>query len=501
MFTFRTRPPRPRVPPVRRPGRPRPQLEALEDRLALSWGGIPPRTITPPSDAVAVTLSAQGTGQGNAAVTRNENDFYAFTAPVSGTYRLSALTPNSSLDTVLGVYSAGGSRLAYNDDISSSNRDSRLTVNLTAGTRYFFGITNYVGTPGGSYTWQVDGPSAPDPDPQPGTFDIVIRVSGLSASQQQVFDRAAARWEQIIVGDIPNATYRGTAVDDVLIDASGEAIDGSGGILGQAGPDAFRGGSRLPIHGVMEFDTADLASLESSGRLYDVILHEMGHVLGVGTIWQARGLLSGAGTANPRFLGTRATAEYNALFGATGTSVPVEGNNSPAGSRDSHWRESVFGAELMTPYISGASNPISRVTVASLADLGYTVNMSAADGYAPRGAVIGGGSGGGGGASLVQGPGSSPSLPSLWADTLLGLLGDVARDELSPAVQDDDDLSESAPTDADETTGTCGGGESRFLRSLFGRATRPIGGGAAGLGWLSEVLGRAGGGLEEDAFA
>ena len=45
------------------------------------------------------------------------------------------------------------------------------------------------------------------------------------------------------------------------------------------------------------FDTADLASLESDGRLLGVILHEMGHVLGIGTIWETFGLLFGAGTS------------------------------------------------------------------------------------------------------------------------------------------------------------------------------------------------------------
>jgi hypothetical protein len=156
----------------------------------------------------------------------------------------------------------------------------------------------------------------------------------------------------------------------------------------------------------MEFDSADLATLEASGQLYDVVLHEMGHLLGIGTIWQALGLLRGAGTTNPRFLGARATAEYNAIFGTSGTSVPVEGRPSGLGSRDSHWRESVFGNELMSPYISGTPNPISRVTVASLADLGYTVNMNAADPYIPPLWLIGGdGAGSGGGRRRVPGAG------------------------------------------------------------------------------------------------
>ena len=46
-----------------------------------------------------------------------------------------------------------------------------------------------------------------------------------------------------------------------------------------------------------------------------------------------------------------------------------------------HWRQSVFGDELMTPAFTGNVHPLSRVTVASLADLGYVVNLAAADAY------------------------------------------------------------------------------------------------------------------------
>jgi hypothetical protein len=417
---------------ARRSAKPYLHLEALEDRLALSWPGVPPSSITPPSNAGTVTLDAQNDAQGNASITQNEIDYYSFVAPTSGSYRLSTLTPSSSLDTVLGVFSSSGRRLAYNDDISRSNRDSQLTVNLTAENRYYFGITNYTDTPGGSYTWQVDGPSAttpPPPEPTEG-FDIVLRVSGLTPSQQQVFDRAVARWEQIIIGDVPSATYRGVAVDDVLIDAEAEPIDGPGGVLGEAGPNAFRSGSRLPIHGSMAFDSADLTRLESNDQLYAVVLHEIGHILGIGTIWQSLELLTGAGTTTPRFLGAQATAEYNALFGTTGTSVPVEGRPSPAGSRDSHWRESVFGNELLSPFVNRTSNPLSRVTVAALADLGYTVNLSAADAYTPpRSSGGGGGTGGGGGPSFVQG--ESATSPRTQIDAVALFLADRRSNVLS----------------------------------------------------------------------
>jgi hypothetical protein len=205
----------------------------------------------------------------------------------------------------------------------------------------------------------------------------------LTASQQTIFQQAANRWAQVITGDLPNATYNGLTVDDLLINASSTTIDGVNGILGQAGPDRFRSGSVLPYHGVMEFDSADMASMESSGLLFSVVLHEMGHILGIGTIWSNLGLLSGAGTSNPIFVGANATAQYNQIFGTSASGVPVEATGG-SGTRDSHWRETVLSSELMTGWAGPGTNlPLSRITVGSLADLGYTVNYAAADVYTP----------------------------------------------------------------------------------------------------------------------
>jgi hypothetical protein len=223
----------------------------------------------------------------------------------------------------------------------------------------------------------------------------VLSMSGLTTAQQAIFNQAADRWEEIITGDLPNATYNGQAVDDLLIHASSVAIDGAGGILGQAGPDRFRSGTLLPYHGVMQFDSADLAQLQANGGLYYVVLHEIGHILGIGTIWQSRGLLAGAGTNNPRFTGSNAVAAYNSIFGTNASAVPVESGGG-AGTRDSHWRESTFNNELMTGYLNSGTNPMSRITVGSLADLGYTVDMNAADDYTPPGGGGGGNSSGGG---------------------------------------------------------------------------------------------------------
>jgi hypothetical protein len=217
-------------------------------------------------------------------------------------------------------------------------------------------------------------------------FTIEVRfIGGLSETQRAAFRTAADRWARVIVGDLPDVEVDGEIIDDVLILAQGKAIDGVGKILGQAGPTRLRSSQAgtaalLPAKGRMTFDSADLARMEEEGTLVDVIIHEMGHVLGIGTIWQDAGLIEGAGTANPVFIGEQAAREYSALRGGETASVPVENTGGP-GTADGHWRESVFRNELMTGFVSTAGNPLSRLTVASLADLGYQVDLDAADPY------------------------------------------------------------------------------------------------------------------------
>ena len=139
----------------------------------------------------------------------------------------------------------------------------------------------------------------------------------------------------------------------------------------------------------MHFDTADVANLENSGQFKSVILHEMGHVLGFGTIWDAGdlNLVAGptsSGGTDPHFIGSQALATFDQLGGTSytgGSKVPVE-NTGGAGSLDSHWRESVFGNELMTSLLNGGvTNPLSVLTIASMGDEAYTVNYAAAEPY------------------------------------------------------------------------------------------------------------------------
>ena len=218
-------------------------------------------------------------------------------------------------------------------------------------------------------------------------FTIKIRfLGGLNARQRSAFTKAADRWTRIIVGDLPRVRVDGEWIDDVLILAQGSAIDGPGRVLGQAGPTHLRptgagAAASLPVKGIMSFDTADLSKMATDGTLNDVIAHEMGHVLGIGTIWDMKGLLRRPRTSNPTFTGAGAMEEYRLLRNAARRRrVPVENTGGP-GTADGHWRETVFRNELMSGFISAAGNPLSRMTAASLGDLGYKVDLAAAEPY------------------------------------------------------------------------------------------------------------------------
>jgi hypothetical protein len=269
-----------------------------------------------------------------------------------------------------------------------------------------------------------------DPDGTQLQYDIDVRFFGpaMSASQQALFQNAAARIEQIVTGDIVAAgrpsqpvnlrdcdTIAVTTsipiqeqIDDVIIYASIKDIDGAGKVIASAGPCFTRPTSvgTMTAIGLMFFDSADLNSISQGGSLQDVITHEMLHVLGVGTLWNTqppsptppswphsppfRALLTDTNTSAPKYVGTNAREGCIAAGGTSvcATFVPVEGLPEPRGTRDAHWRENTFNQEMMTGFLD-ATSPISRITIGSLQDLGFVVDVTKADAYTvPSGGLL-----------------------------------------------------------------------------------------------------------------
>lgn len=225
-------------------------------------------------------------------------------------------------------------------------------------------------------------------------YSIALRfVGGVPpASQDSIFRAAVARWSRLVVGDQPDVPIDFAAdpdgcypalhetVDDLVIYVRILTIDGVGGVLGAAGPCLARDDNLIPAVGVLLLDVADLADLEFKGTLGDVVVHELAHVMGFGeTIWRLKGLFNDDDPSGPVFLGASARAAYAAIVPASVTTflVPLE-NIGGVGTRNSHWRESVFGNELMTGFANQV-NPLSAVSVAAMRDLGYLANDAIAD--------------------------------------------------------------------------------------------------------------------------
>lgn len=72
---------------------------------------------------------------------------------------------------------------------------------------------------------------------------------------------------------------------------------------------------------------------------------------------------------------SKASAEYRALSGCD-ASVPIE-TDGAEGTKCVHWDEDCFQSELMTGINTGEQE-LSRITIAGLEDLGYTVDYSSA---------------------------------------------------------------------------------------------------------------------------
>ena len=242
------------------------------------------------------------------------------------------------------------------------------------------------------------------------TYDIdLVFVSRGTSSQDEVVEEAVELWESVIAAGVQDLDFSGSpaaagacgdgspaisdVVDDIRIFVTIDSIDGVGNILGQSTPCHVRVIAALDrtysvITGRILLDEADMTRLESEGTLAGTVVHEIGHVLGFGTIWDDHGLIVNPSvpsnpTADTHFTGPVSIAAFDAAGGdgyTGGAKVPVH-SGAERGISDGHWRQSVFGDELMTPFISRDGSVFSAITIDSFADLGHSVNLDEAEDY------------------------------------------------------------------------------------------------------------------------
>ena len=211
-------------------------------------------------------------------------------------------------------------------------------------------------------------------------------------ADKEVIQRAIDRWEEVIVGDVPDTSvtyhYLGRLVlkhegytdptfyvDDIRITFVAYDWDTFWGSNASAitfvTSDMFRSNHGPPFYGTV---LSDIRS--DNPYFYEVMLHEIGHVLGLVSdpisipYGESPNVIPGfwVGAAGRRAFGNR--------------NVPLALNSY--GGNTTHWDGSAVGDELMAdrwtyPY----EKPLSVLSIAALEDLGYEVDYSKADPWEP----------------------------------------------------------------------------------------------------------------------
>ncbi len=216
------------------------------------------------------------------------------------------------------------------------------------------------------------------------TFDIVTRFVGTEDPRvTAAVGDAVDRWMAVLARGVPDTTVHHAQgnclgdlipsfdgiVDDIVIDVIVTPVPGLSGdaswcVLGDDG---------LPRLSFVRINPVGLDWLHDNGQLTDLVTHEVGHALGIGTAAPWGTLTQYLGESDGyAFTGPRAVAEWQHL-GGIGTAVPLSRTAD-------HWDETSLQNELMTCWLEFVpTHPTSAITVAALADLGFHVDVDAAD--------------------------------------------------------------------------------------------------------------------------
>lgn len=239
------------------------------------------------------------------------------------------------------------------------------------------------------------------------TFNVQFTanaLANLSAAEQALFTDGLDFWDNIIV-DHQDLQSRNWTLE---VNTINEAAMGGSVLLGSAGPDGLlftdvvAGASTddgrfiIANGGFAEFNIhPDAGSLS-----LDTIKHEIGHALGIGTLWEDNQVYNDgingnsnrilAGGTPGEYVGANGLAAWQNEFVGQGaaTFVPVELGGGP-GTTHGHWNENENGAglvgivdangndmrdELMTGWASPNPDFLSQTSIQSLVDIGFVVN-------------------------------------------------------------------------------------------------------------------------------
>ena len=235
------------------------------------------------------------------------------------------------------------------------------------------------------------------------TFSINDQEGLFGVGELEILDTAIARtkrmWETVITGYAPdvNDAPIGIAIRPTVTGLASASYTGK----------KNEGGFWLPTGGFVDINVLEIANFANwqgpggNGRNYidELLAHEVGHVLGIGTLWDDNQIYV---NNTFQYMGVHGLAAYQEEFDEAAAFVPVENAGNP-GTPNSHWDQLLrssfqegnpldpfslsplvgvtdkYGRDRGLELMTGAIDPdygepfISRFTVQSMRDMGYTV--------------------------------------------------------------------------------------------------------------------------------
>ncbi|BBO30395.1 dockerin type I domain-containing protein [Lacipirellula parvula] len=241
-------------------------------------------------------------------------------------------------------------------------------------------------------------------------FDLQFTIPNdggqFDANEMNILNAALVRvermWEMVITGYQPGINVASVPIT-IYPTTSGLAAANFSSLASPADSPVFAvatsGFVNVNVNEIENF--ANWQGVGANGRNYidELLAHEVGHVLGIGTLWTANNVY-----ANNTFhyTGAYGLAAYQAEFNQAVAYVPVENAGNP-GTPNSHWDQLMrsspqegnpsdpfsldprvgvvdqYGRDRGLELMTGAIDPdygepfLSRFTVESMRDLGYTV--------------------------------------------------------------------------------------------------------------------------------
>ncbi|MEE2751441.1 MAG: leishmanolysin-related zinc metalloendopeptidase [Myxococcota bacterium] len=243
-------------------------------------------------------------------------------------------------------------------------------------------------------------------------FDIAVEYVGWtpSTAEEEGIAQAVSRWEAVLTSGVMEETIY---IDQATLDANpskpcgliDETVDDLHVfVVLESSPEKPWASQHclvreeapwFPVAGGIALGPGALEAGEYFDVLADAVTHEIGHLLGIKAfMWEydadgdgvgERDLVTGmTGVTCPEegvltYNGENTVAAWQALGGVG--EVPLEDTGTP-GTRCEHIDESTFGPEVMTGYVNHEEpNVLSSLSLGLLADLGYSVDFTAAEPY------------------------------------------------------------------------------------------------------------------------